>query len=95
MSQETTIGPPTLGEKRVRTTFNPANNGVVDKIKQGTAAMIDLCAAIKNDDSVSEKGSALNPADYQAAFGEKHRLLALAQTAYEEAGMWAVKAATA
>lgn len=33
-------------------------------------------------------------ADRADAPGEKHRLIALAQTAYEEAAMWAVKAAT-
>lgn len=86
---------PTTGEKRVRTSFNPANDSVVDQIKQKTAALIDLCDGIKNDDAVSEKGANLSPEDYRAAFGEKHRLVSLAQTAYEEAAMWAVKAATA
>lgn len=85
----------TLGERRVRTNFNPANTGIVDQIKQKSAELIDICAAIKNDDAVSEQGSTMNPGDFHAAYGEKHRLLALAQTAYEEAAMWAVKAATA
>ena len=85
----------TLGEKRVRTTFNPANDSVVEQIKQQSAALIDLCQAIKNDDAVSEQGKDLTPEGYREAFGEKHRLIALAQTAYEEAAMWAVKAATA
>jgi hypothetical protein len=63
-----------LGEDRVRTKFNPSADGVVDKIKQKTAELIDLCETIKNKDQ---------------------RLIALAQTHYEDAAMWAVKAATA
>jgi hypothetical protein len=63
----------TLGETRVRTTFNPGADGVVDQIKQKTAELIDLCETIKSKDA---------------------RLVALAQTHYEDAAMWAVKAAT-
>jgi hypothetical protein len=51
----------------------------VDRIKQDTAKLIDLCN------------------DQQAAAnikGETLRLWALAMTSYEEAAMWAVKAAT-
>lgn len=65
------------GEKRVRTEFNPSNNGLVDQIKQKSAEMINLCESMIPTSS-----------------GEKARLVALAQTAYEEAAMWAVKAAT-
>lgn len=64
----------TTGEQRVRTEFNPANNGVVDQIKQKSAELINLCEELKAKDG---------------------RLASLAQTAYEEAAMWAVKAATA
>lgn len=64
----------TIGEKRVRTEFNPSENGVVDQIKQKTAELINLCENLKSKDP---------------------RLAATAQTAYEEAAMWAVKAATA
>ena len=64
----------TLGEARVRTTFNPANDSVVDQIKQKSAELIDLCETLKEKDG---------------------RLASLAQTSYEEAEMWAVKAATA
>jgi len=51
---------------------------MVDKIKRYTADLIDLCEEIKmkSDPNVSERW----------------RLCALAQTAYEEAAMWAVKA---
>jgi hypothetical protein len=63
-----------IGEQRVRTTFNPSSDGVVDKIKQKSAELINLCEELKEKDG---------------------RLASLAQTAYEEAAMWAVKAATA
>lgn len=64
----------TVGEMRVRTTFNPSNDGIVDRIKQKTAELINLVEEVKIRDP---------------------RLAALAQTAYEEAAMWAVKTVTA
>ena len=72
----------TLGEARVRTTFNPSALGLVDEIKQRTAELIDLC-------------DAPNRVDRPGMSGETMRIWKLAQTEYEEAGMWAVKAATA
>lgn len=63
-----------IGEDRVRTKFNPSQEGVVDQIKQKSAELIDMCELLKQKDA---------------------RLGSLAQTAYEEAAMWAVKAATA
>lgn len=71
---EESLTTPTIGESRVRTSFNPSNDSVVDQIKQHTAALINLCEGLKSKDG---------------------RLAATAQTAYEEAAMWAVKAATA
>ena len=68
----------TLGETRVRTEFNPSANGSVDQIKQKTAELINLVEALRA------------PANYS----EKNRLVSLAATSYEEAAMWAVKAAT-
>lgn len=62
-----------IGEDRVRTKFNPSADTVVDRIKQKSAELIDLCDGLKAKDP---------------------RLASLAQTAYEEAAMWAVKAAT-
>jgi hypothetical protein len=64
----------TLGEMRVRTTFNPSQTATVDLIKQKSAELINLCEELKQKDG---------------------RLASLAQTSYEEAAMWAVKAATA
>ena len=41
---------PTIGEQRVRTTFNPSADGAVDQIKQKAAELIDLCEALKAKD---------------------------------------------
>jgi hypothetical protein len=65
-----------LGAHRVRESFNPSKDSMVDKIKRHTADLIDLCEGMKTKDS------------------ELNRLCALAQTHYEDAAMWAVKAAT-
>lgn len=64
----------TIGEARVRTSFNPSADSTVDQIKQKTAELINLVESLKLKDA---------------------RLASLAQTAYEEGAMWAVKAATA
>ncbi|WP_455432034.1 Acb2/Tad1 domain-containing protein [Tellurirhabdus bombi] len=71
-----------LGESRVRTSFNPSQNDTVSTIKQDSAALINKI----NELPVPEKCTQ-NP-------GEFLRLKSLALTAIEEAAMWAVKAAT-
>lgn len=63
-----------FGERIVRTEFNPANDNMVDQIKQKTAELINLCDKLKEKEG---------------------RLASIAVTTYEEAAMWAVKAATA
>ena len=75
-----------LGAFRVRESFNPSGDNVVDKIKRYTADLIDLCEDFKKSDGSVKDSTARN---------EQARLASLAQTAYEEAAMWAVKAATA
>lgn len=40
----------TLGQKRVRTSFNPSTENMVDVIKQKSAELIDLCEEIKYKD---------------------------------------------
>ena len=67
-----------LGAQRVRESFNPSGNELVDKIKRYTADLIDLCnvESDKSDDP------------------EQCRLYSLAMTHYEDAAMWSVKAAT-
>ena len=82
-----------LGERRVRVEFNPAFNGTVDEFKQKTAELINLLQYVRNDE-VSKTYD--KSEEFMKEFsGEKLRLIALAQTAYEEAAMWAVKAVTA
>lgn len=83
----------TLGEQRVRVDFNVTGSTVVDQIKHLTADLINTLQAMKNDE-VSKTYDQSEDAKIQQS-GEKLRLIALAQTAYEEAAMWAVKAATA
>ena len=68
-----------LGEDRVRVKFNPSDNTDVSQIKQKAAELIDLCEKLKHNGSRD---------------GEHQRLWALAQTHFEDAAMWAVKAAT-
>ena len=73
----------TLGEDRVRASFNPSGNNIVDEIKARTAGLIDLCHELREDVREHDEGC------------EVMRCLSLAMTAYEDAAMWAVKAATA
>lgn len=73
----------TLGEERVRTTFNPSNQSYVDQIKQKSAELINLVNDAANKPSWDDK-----------TLGEWKRLKSLAMTDYENAAMWAVKAAT-
>jgi hypothetical protein len=63
-----------IGAERVRETFNPSKDNMVDKLKRYTADLIDLCEELKH----------LDP-----------RAASIAQTEYESACHWAVKAATA
>ena len=82
----------TLGEKRIRTSFNVSGNDAVAKIKNKTAELIDDLQAIKNDEV--SKTYELSEEALKYISGEKLRLIALAQTAYEEAAFWSVKALT-
>lgn len=69
------------GEYRVGYKFNPSNSSMVEEIKLRAADLIDLIEGIPQHYFL----------DVDA---EISRLKALAQTAVEEAAMWAVKAAT-
>lgn len=82
----------TLGEKRIRTSFNVSGSDAVIKFKNKTAELIDDLQAIKNDEV--SKTYELPEETLKDISGEKLRLIALAQTAYEESCMWAVKALT-
>ena len=70
-----------LGASRVRESFNPGGDDLVNKFKRYTADLIDICEDLR-----------VQGAHQHAP--EQNRLVSLAQTAYEEAAMWAVKAAT-
>jgi hypothetical protein len=69
---ESTNKNPSLGETRVRVDFNVANSSDVTKVK--ICKSIDFMQSLVNKDGVS-------------ASSEKQRLISMAQTAYEEAGM--------
>lgn len=69
----------TIGEDRARVKFNPSKDSLVDQIKQKSAELIDLCDQHRNSDEIR---------------GEELRLWTLAMTHYEDAAMWATKAAT-
>lgn len=71
----------TIGEKRIRVDFDTTESSVEVDIKIVAAKMINVCEGMK-------------PQGYEKVEVEKLRLIAMAQTAYEEAAMWAVKAAT-
>ncbi len=71
---------PTVGESRVRVSFNPSSNPIVDEIKRKAADLIDLCESLKDP--------------YNGQPNEKNRCFAVAQTEIESAAMWAVKGAT-
>lgn len=40
----------TLGQKRVRSAFNPSTENVVDVIKEKTAELIDICNEMREKD---------------------------------------------
>lgn len=77
----------TKGEYRVGTTFNPSGHEAVNKIKRAAADLIDLI-----EQEVPMESVDTTEKSHQQA--EIFRLKALAQTAVENAAMWAVKAAT-
>lgn len=66
----------TLGQNRVKASFNPSESDMVEIIKNKTAELIDLVEEMRGPSST----------------GELHRLVSLAQTNFETACMYAVKA---
>ena len=72
----------TIGEDRVRIKFNPGKYSLVEEIKRKSAELIDLCEQHKRGTTDAGADSEIN------------RLWSLAQTHFEDAAMWAVKAAT-
>lgn len=80
----------TLGEQRV--SLNPSDKPDVAFVKQSTAGLIDFLQAVRNDEVSKTYDKPNAQSQLQATSGEKLRLIALAQTAYEEAVGWAEKA---
>lgn len=76
----TKIEPITLGEYRIRTSFNPSSEDIVQKIKDKSAELINLVAEINYDP--------------ERLKSERSRLVELSLTSFEQGAMWAVKAAT-
>lgn len=73
----------TLGEQRVRVEFNPTKGEIIQDIKQATAELINLLESFRSSEPTDATPSP-----------ELQRLISIAQTTYEEAAMWAVKAVT-
>jgi hypothetical protein len=71
----------TLGQKRVKAEFNPAKSDLVSQIKDKSAELIDLVEKMR-----------IHEVEGAYISSEKHRVISIAQTSYEEAAMWAVKA---
>lgn len=79
----------TLGESRVRISFNPSSSDKVTEIKIAAALLINLV----NDLQLPEKAKPVDGV-LSVEANEFFRLKALAMTEAESAAMWAVKAAT-
>ena len=69
-----------IGEFRLRAKIYPSQEDIVDHIKQKTAAIINIVSEVRYE------------GEQEPIANERERLVAL--TKYEEASMWAVKAAT-
>lgn len=80
-----------LGEKRARIDFNPSDKSSVYMIKAETAALINRLEEIRKEEINTFHG---NDDERIEMVKEKLRLIELAQTQYELAAMWAVKAVT-
>lgn len=81
----------TLGERRVRTEFNPSQNDVVSRIKQASAELINVV------DGINIEMGDITLENQDAEFlrvQEMERLKELALDFYETAAMFAVKLAT-
>jgi hypothetical protein len=74
----------TIGENRVVIDFNVTNDLLVNVIKRKSAELINLAETMKHTQIENDIKRCVT--------NEKLRLIALAQTAYEEACMWLVKA---
>lgn len=93
----------TIGEQRVRTSFNPSKDSEVEQIKQYSAELINL--AIQQRELAQKLAiicaSSLTKKDERLAYIAQNKYQHVSNEAnrqadlVEEAAMWAVKAATA
>jgi hypothetical protein len=83
----------TIGEKRVRTTFNISEDTLVSDIKNKSAELINLCNSMRSVDTTKFQSDA-DGAALLKEYTEYIRLLGIAEEHYETAAMYAVKAAT-
>lgn len=82
----------TFGEKRIRVSFNPSKDNIVDKIKTKYAELIDLLEEHRRN---VQKEYESQPISYAQSYpNQTMRLISEAQTSAEVAAMWAVKAVT-
>lgn len=79
----------TLGQKRIRTGFNPSKEDSISVVKQKFATLIDDLETLRK--------FYLNRTEEEKEkfdMGEQMRLIATAQTKIEEAAMWTIKSMT-
>lgn len=77
----------TIGEQRVRIDFNVSGDSQIDNFKKISAELINKLEDMRNIPGTADVSEFDKISEY-------NRLISLAQTAYEEACMWAVKAIT-
>lgn len=96
----------TVGERIVRTQFNPDTLDSVSQIKNKSAELIDFIYSVakqlhdKADEAKEKSSSPITEEEWaeirrtERVSSEVSRLIDLASTSFEEGAMWAVKAAT-
>lgn len=89
---ETEVYKPTLGERRMRITYNSEDESEVYKVKEGAANLIDYLEAKKND--FASKFYDMDEQSFKAISADFFREVSLAQTEVEKSTYFVVKALT-
>lgn len=84
---------PTLGERRMRISYNSPEDTDVYRVKVGAANLIDHLEARKND-FASETYDSMDAASFREYSNDFFREIALAQTEVEKSTYFVVKALT-
>ena len=84
---------PTLGERRMRISYNSPEDNDVYRVKAGAANLIDHLEARKND-FASETYDSMDVASFREYSNDFFREIALAQTEVEKSTYFVVKALT-